>query len=154
MSTSLCSLLFEIDFTLFLKFGCLEFCSRFLPRVLFFFSLHFKRWHVIGPVWSHSWCELGGWSLEPLFSDFSVIRYLIPVAVRPFGIYHFFSSIKIKSPISWYIFGCKNNSRWYVLYREKNNRIFHTFSMNYFPAFNFDEVINLTKDSFCRETKH
>ena len=122
MSTSLCSLLSEIDFILFFNFGCLEFCSCFIPRVLFF-PLHFKRWHVTGPVWSHRWCELWGWSLEPLFSDFSH-SLSHPSGSETLWDLPFLLTIKKKSPISWYIFGCKNNSRWYVLYRKKTTEFF------------------------------
>lgn len=119
----------------------------------FFFSLHFKRWHIMGPVWSHSWCELWGWSLESLFSDFSVIHCLILVAVRHFGIYHFFSPLK-KKVLSPDIFLAAKITPDGMFCIGKKTTIFHTFSMNYFAAFNFDEVINLIKDPFCRETKH
>lgn len=95
MSASVCSLFSEIDFIYFLILAVLNSASVSFPSP-FFFSLHFKRWHVMGPVWSHSWCELWGWSLESLFSDFSVVHCLILVAVRHFGIYHFFSPLKKK----------------------------------------------------------
>ena len=83
--------------------------SYFSPFILKGGMLH------TGPVWSHRWCELWGWSLEPLFSDFSH-SLSHPSGSETLWDLPFLLTIKKKKVLS--------------------------------PAFNFDEVINLTKDSF------
>lgn len=94
-------------------------------------------------------CECVDDLLGPSSSDFSVVHYLILAASLWFIVSSFPSPLKKKKSYLLLYFWLQNNSRWYILYRGKITEFF-TLSVNYFPTFNFNEVINLTKDSFVK----
>lgn len=130
-------------FCLFFIFGSLFNCALVSSSGSYLLFCY-KAWCVPGPVWSHWLCACLDGEFWKLFFSFLIVQYLIPVASLWFADYPPTTTTtkkkKKSNPVSWYIFWHRITPDGTFCIEKKNS--FSHFSVNYFAAFTFNEVIS------------